>query len=63
MSPSPRGRRDGLEVKSSLEAGEAAVEGEPAEQAHSLPTLHTHTGRDSCRQHGFQSFRRMQQFF
>lgn len=63
MSPSPRGRRDGLEVKSSLEDGEAAVEGESAGQVHSLPALHTHTGCASCRQHGFRSFRRMQQFF
>lgn len=33
----------------------------PSRDAHCRPC--THTGCDSCRQHGFQSFRRMQQFF
>lgn len=43
MSPSPRGRRDGLEVKSlHWKMERRPWEGESAEQGCSLPTLHTH---------------------
>lgn len=65
MSPSPVGRMAGLEVKSLLSSGgvwcRGSREGWACQRERSLLTSCAHTGGDSCRQHGFWSFLRMQQ--
>ena len=65
MCPSPVGTLAGLEVKSllSLEGVwcRGSREGWACRRERSLLTLRAHTGGDSCRQHGFWSFLRMQQ--
>lgn len=67
MSPSPVGTVAGLEVRRLLWLEGAwcmgSGEGLPRWRGRSLPTSGTHSGGDSCRQHGFWSFLRMQQSF